>query len=138
MTYGTPSGKCRTSSFVLCIVIITGYLGGYIVTDALVFPQLLNIFVASCSNGVSTSGARFDSLKLLKYLNLGRNSATISTSLGSLSLSQLARKKASTLLTPLFCVKVDSIFDDSESLSEEVQSALDMALGEVIFLCRVC
>lgn len=136
MTYGTPSGQRQTSSIILCLMIITEYLGGYIITDALVFPQSLHIFITSCRNRASVSEARFDGLKLRNSHELGRNSPIGTSALGSLSLSQSARKKHSSLLTPLFCAKIDSIFDDSESLSEEVQSALDMALGEVIPLSR--
>lgn len=134
MLNGIQSGQRQTSSFIFRLICITGYLGSYVIIDALVFPLSARIIFDSNRCLPSVSGIYFDGSKLRNGVKLDHNSPEASISLGPSSIFHLARQKYSSSRTSLFCAKTDSTFDDSESLSEEVQSALDMALGEVRLL----
>jgi hypothetical protein len=133
MPYRLLSRSYHLSFVCLCLWSTLAYLWCFISTDALIVPSQFCKTASIIHCGTTSYGAlanRVDS-PIDIIVEYSSRYAT-SVSIRSFSLARtIGRKSPRILGTSVNCLKSDSTYEESESVSDEINDALDMALGEV-------
>lgn len=126
--------RCYRLSFVcLCLWSTLAYLWCFISIDALIVPSQF-CKTASAIQYRTTSYGQLSNSEHGPIGILAEYSSRYATlvSIGSFSLARtIGRKSPRMLETSVKCLKADSTYEESEYITDEINEALDMALGEV-------
>jgi hypothetical protein len=126
--------RCYRLSFVcLCLWSTLAYLWCFLSTDALILPSQFCKTASVIHYGTTSYGTLANSVHGQTDIIAEYSSRyATSVSIRSYSLAQtIGRKSPRILETSVNCLQADSTYEESESVSDEINDALDMALGEV-------
>ena len=126
--------RCYRLSFVcLCLWSTFAYLWCFISTDALIVPSQFCKTASIIHYGATAYGPQSNSEHgpidiIAEYSSRYATSVSIRSFLLARA---IGRKSPRMLETSVNCLIADSTYEESESVSDEINDALDMALGEV-------
>lgn len=126
--------RCYRLSFVcLCLWSTLAYLWCFISTEALIVPNQFCKTPSIIHYGTTSYGALAGSEHgPIDIISEYSSRYATSVSLRSFSLARtIGRKSPRILDTSVHCLKADSTFEESESVTDEINDILDTALGEV-------